>query len=194
MFLYFPARRLPKVAREFLTYSRSPSAQIVIRRAGYVDQAPEEVAINFQGDRFANAISVAGEDVALEELQRMVGRLTPMKRLTTSFRFEAGRTQLDAQSRSNVQQFARALEAGTYDGREVLFVGFSDGDGPASGNREIALKRSDAVRRAVLAAAETINPDLLTLDIDAFGEAMPMACDDSAWGRQVNRRVEIWVR
>jgi phosphate transport system substrate-binding protein len=45
-----------------------------------------------------------------------------------------------------------------------------------------------------LAAAETINPDLLTLDIDAFGEAMPMACDDSAWGRQVNRRVEIWVR
>ncbi len=194
MFLYFPARRLPKVAREFLTYTRSPSAQIVIRRAGYVDQAPEEVAINFQGDRFANAISVAGEDVALEELQRMVGRLTPMKRLTTSFRFEAGRTQLDAQSRSNVQQFARALEAGTYDGREVLFVGFSDGDGPASGNREIALKRSDAVRRAVLAAAETINPDLLTLDIDAFGEAMPMACDDSAWGRQVNRRVEIWVR
>jgi phosphate transport system substrate-binding protein len=30
--------------------------------------------------------------------------------------------------------------------------------------------------------------------VDAFGEAMPMACDDTAWGRQVNRRVEVWVR
>jgi len=32
------------------------------------------------------------------------------------------------------------------------------------------------------------------LDVDAFGETMPMACDDSDWGRQVNRRVEVWVR
>ncbi|MEQ9692842.1 phosphate ABC transporter substrate-binding/OmpA family protein [Shimia sp. SDUM112013] len=194
MFLYFPARRLPKVARAFLAYTRTPSAQIVIRRAGFVDQAPEEVPVNLQGDRFVNAISVAGADVELAELQRMTERLNPLKRLTTSFRFEAGRTQLDAQSRSNVQQFARALEAGVYDGRQVLFVGFSDGNGPALGNREIALKRAESVRRAVLEAAETINPDLLSLEVDAFGEAMPMACDDSAWGRQVNRRVEIWVR
>jgi phosphate transport system substrate-binding protein len=28
----------------------------------------------------------------------------------------------------------------------------------------------------------------------SFGEALPMACDDTSWGRQVNRRVEVWVQ
>jgi phosphate transport system substrate-binding protein len=43
-------------------------------------------------------------------------------------------------------------------------------------------------------AAETANLERIGLELEAFGEAMPMACDDTAWGRQVNRRVEVWVR
>ncbi|WP_390911717.1 substrate-binding domain-containing protein [Pseudosulfitobacter sp. SM2401] len=194
MFLYIPARRLPKVGRDFLGYTRGPSAQILIRRAGFVDQAPEEVSIADQGNRFANAITTAGPEISLEELQRMTRTLTGMARLTTSFRFEAGSIRLDAQSRSNVQQLARALEIGKYDARRILFVGFSDGDGAAKANRDIALRRAEAVQRAVIAAAETANLDRLSLGVDAFGEALPMACDDSEWGRQANRRVEVWVR
>lgn len=194
MFLYTPARRLPKVGRDFLAYTRGPSAQILIRRAGFVDQAPEEVPISDQGNRFANAITTAGPEIKLEELQRMTRTLEGMARLTTSFRFEAGSIRLDAQSRSNVQQLARALEVGKYDARRILFVGFSDGDGAASANRSIALRRAEAVQRAVITAAETANLDRLDVGVDAFGEALPMACDDSAWGKQANRRVEVWVR
>lgn len=194
MFLYLPARRFPKLVREFLSYLRDPSAQLVIRRAGFVDQAPEEIAINEQGDRFANAIARAGEEVGLEELKRMVDLLAPLRRLTTTFRFEAGSARLDAQSRSNVMQLARALEVGLYDARRLVFVGFSDGDGPAEANRRIAMQRAQTVRTAVVNAAETANLERIALDVAAFGEAMPMACDDTAWGRQVNRRVEVWVR
>tara|TARA_R110002049_G_scaffold44333_6_gene130248 strand:- start:106309 stop:107868 length:1560 start_codon:yes stop_codon:yes gene_type:complete len=194
MFLYFPARRLPLIAREFLAFTRGPAAQLVIRRAGFVDQTPEEIAVEDQGNRFANAITVAGPETSLGELQRMTATLTPMARLTTSFRFEAGSIRLDAQSRSNVQQLARALEQGQYDARQLVFVGFSDGDGAAKANRDIALRRAEAVRRAVSAAAVTANLERVTLGVDAFGEAMPMACDDSEWGRQANRRVEVWVR
>jgi phosphate transport system substrate-binding protein len=194
MFLYFPARRLPLITREFLAFTRSQTAQFVIRRAGFVDQAPEEIPVEEQGNRFANAIIVAGGETSLEELQRMTATLVPMARLTTSFRFEAGSIRLDAQSRSNVQQLARALEQGQYDSRRLMFVGFSDGEGAARANREIALRRAEAVRRAVTAAAVTANLPRIDLRVDAFGEAMPMACDDSEWGRQVNRRVEVWVR
>ena len=88
----------------------------------------------------------------------------------------------------------QALEVGQYDARRLLFVGFSDGEGAARANREIALRRAEAVRRAVTTAAVTVNLERVTLDVDAFGEALPMACDDSAWGRQANRRVEVWVR
>lgn len=194
MFLYIPARRLPKLARDFLTYTRSPSAQIVIRRAGFVDQAPEELSINEQGDRFANAISLIGSEVRLSEVKRLVNTLSPMKRLSTSFRFRAGSSALDAQSLSNVQQLARALERGVYDERRLIFVGFSDGAGAADANKRIALERANAVLGAVKQAAETVSFDRLNIGVEAFGEVLPMACDDSAWGRQVNRRVEIWVQ
>ncbi|MFS4581578.1 substrate-binding domain-containing protein [Phaeobacter sp. C3_T13_0] len=194
MFLYLPTRRLPKLARDFLSYVRGPGAQIVIRRAGFVDQAPERIPMNIQGDRLANAISAAGPEVPLDELQRLVTRLDGLQRLTTSFRFEPGSTRPDAQSRSNINQLARSLEAGAYDARQLVFVGFSDGDGPASGNKAIAIKRAEAVRDAVIKAAETANIERTEIEVAAFGETLPMACEDQRWGRQVNRRVEIWVR
>lgn len=194
VFLYVPARRLPRLARDFLTYLDTGPAQQVVRRAGFVDQTPETIPIDHQGGRFANAIRFAGPDTPLEELQRMVVTLAPWQRLTTTFRFETGSTRLDAQSRANVDQLARAIEAGSYDRKRLLLVGFSDGIGPASGNRSIALRRAETVRRAIEEAATATDPDRLEIATDAFGEAMPMACDDSAWGRQVNRRVEVWVQ
>jgi phosphate transport system substrate-binding protein len=194
VFLYQPALRLPKLAREFLSYTRSAQAQYVIRRAGFVDQLPEEVPIDAQGDRFANAIAHAGAAVPLQELQRMTARLSGMKRLTTSFRFQTGSADLDAQSQSNVALMARALESGQYDGRDVIFIGFSDGEIGVEQSGESAAERAETVRRAVLAAAQTIDLDRIDLKTDAFGEAMPIACDDSTWGRDVNRRVEVWVR
>lgn len=194
MFLYLPERRLAKVARDFLAYVRGPGAQIVIRRAGFVDQAPERISMNAQGDRLTNAILAAGPEVSLGELQRLAHTLSGFRRLSTSFRFEAGSARPDAQSRSNIAQLARALETGLYDGKVLKFVGFSDGQGVASANRKIALKRATGLRDTVLTTAETVSLERVELQVEAFGEALPMACDDSAWGRQVNRRVEVWVR
>jgi phosphate transport system substrate-binding protein len=194
MFLYLPARRLPALARDFLRYAQSSAAQIVIRRAGFVDQAPEEVAIDLQGNRLANAITVAKDGPELVELRRMIKTLTGQKRLSLSFRFEPGATGLDAQSRANIELLANALMTGTYDGRSVTFVGFSDGIGEAEGNLKIAQKRAIAVRNAVIAATESADLSHVALSTEAFGEAMPMACDDTEWGRHVNRRVEVWIR
>lgn len=194
MFLYLPARRLPQVARDFLSYVRSPAAQAVIRRAGFVDQAPERVPVSRQGSRLANAVLAAEGQVGLEELQRLVTSLRDMRRLTVSFRFEPGSARPDAQSRSNIEQLARALEAGEFDAKQLVFAGFSDGVGPAEGNRKIALKRAQSVRDAVVKAAETADLERVDIRTEGFGEALPMACDDSDWGRQINRRVEVWVR
>lgn len=194
MFLYIPARRLPRLAREFLFYTQSVPAQQVIRRAGFVDQQPEAIALDRQGDRFVNAIANAGSDTTLDDLQQMIAVLGPMQRLTTTFRFDAGSSGLDAQSRAHVDQLARRLEDGSFDGRTLTFIGFSDGEGPAASNRVIAERRAEAVRQAVIRAAETADLSQVMLDINAFGEALPMACDDSEWGRKVNRRVEVWLR
>ena len=193
LFLYTPARRLPKTARDFLQYLGTPDAQRFVRRAGFVGQNVVPISVAAQGERLANAISRAGEEVGLADLQRMTAALTGRARLSLSFRFRAGSTALDAQSEANVRQLAELLEGGQFDGKELLFAGFSDGDGPAAANQSIALKRADAVMAAVRDAAPMMDGERVGLVADGFGEAMPMACDDSEWGRQVNRRVELWI-
>ncbi len=193
VFAYVPNRRLPRIAREFMSYAASPAAQPVVRRAGFVDQFPEAIGVDAQGLRLASAIAAAGDEVSLGDLQEMVAKLSGLARLTVTFRFEGGSTDLDAQSRSNVALLAEALERGVFDDRRLLFVGFSDSQGPADTNRQLARQRARAVREAVRVAAATADQGRITLDTVAFGEAMPMACDDVDWGRSINRRVEVWL-
>lgn len=194
MFLYLPQRAQHPGINAFFDWLRSPSAQLVIRRAGFVDLAAVPIPVAEQGERLANAILNAGAEVPLRELQRMVRLLAPRVRMSSTFRFEPGSTRLDGQSRSNVLQLAQAIRDGRFGGRELMFVGFSDGLGPASANRDLSSARADAVRRDVVRALGGDLPTNVVMDTDAFGEAMPMACDDTIWGQQTNRRVELWVR
>ncbi|MBK1636847.1 phosphate ABC transporter substrate-binding/OmpA family protein [Rhodovulum adriaticum] len=194
LFLYTPARRLPLFAREFLDYLQSPTAQLVVRRAGFVDLMRDRIPLRQQGDRLAQAISTAGTEVPLSELKRLVRILDGAERLTSTFRFRNGATELDAQSHANVAALARALEAGLFNGRTLIFVGFTDGAGAATVNRRIARDRAEAVRDAVRARATAADPAAVALRVAAFGEALPIACDQSDWGGLINRRVEVWLR
>ncbi len=194
LMLYLATPRLPKLGRDFIIFARGRSAQLVVQRTGYVDQTAEDLPLNQQGERLANAIAVAEGADGLDRMQQMVARLRGMSRLTTSFRFEPGVTRLDAQSRANVRALAAELQAGQYDGRELLFAGFSDGQGREELNRAIARQRAEGVRAAVLATVDDMAPERVEITVEGFGEAMPMACDEVTWGRNVNRRVEVWVR
>lgn len=193
-FLYMPARRLPPVARAFLAYLGTEGAQAVVRRAGFVDLGHEAIPLAGQGLRLANAIARAGDEVPLSELKRLVARVEGAVRLTPTFRFEGGEAQLDAQSSAHIAALARAVEAGAFDDRTLIFLGFSDSLGSAPANRKIARARAEAVRDAVLATATLADRSRLRLMVDAFGEALPIACDDAEWGRRANRRVEVWLR
>jgi phosphate transport system substrate-binding protein len=194
MFLYAPARRLPAVARDFLSFLSTPAAQRVIRRAGFIDLGTRRQPLSAQGERLANAILAAGGETSLDDLQGMVRALSGADRLSHTFRFRPGAAGLDAPSRGSAIQLSEALEAGVYDGHEILFVGFSDGEGSAAANLRIARVRAETAMAAVRALADTADYGRLAFRALAFGEALPMACDDSDWGRRVNRRVEVWVR
>ena len=191
--LYTPARRLPLLAREFLEFASSSAAHVVIRRAGFVDQSITRTGFNHQGDRLAHAILRAGPEIPLEELQRLVDTLRNRERLSTTFRFEAG-TRLDVQSSENIFRLARAMETGAFDGKSLLFAGFSDGEGPAVPNKTLALERAQMILEQVREAAEVADFSQIAVSAAAFGEALPMACDDTNWGRAINRRVEVWVK
>lgn len=194
LYLYMPARQLPKIAREFLIFLRSDEAQTAVRQAGFIDQLPVENPVAKQGRRLANAILAAGDGVDLDMLKNMAELMVDHTRLSLTFRFRRGSTTLDAPSLSNVLLLAHGLEAGWFDGQNIRFVGFSDGSGQASINMRLAKERAQNVMNAVREAAETLDGERVSMFAETFGEALPMACDDTVWGRQVNRRVEVWLQ
>lgn len=193
LFMYIPNRRFPKIIREFFAFIRTPEAAQIVAQMGFVNQTPLEIPLKAQGDRLANAILRAGDETTLGDIQDMVSELRDGQRITTTFRFEPGSSRLDAQSRANVGRLAEVLEAGIFGDREVTFVGFSDGDGGAVANRRIALRRADVVKAAVLREATLFDPKRAGVFSKGYGEAMPMACDETEWGSRVNRRVEAWL-
>ena len=193
-YLYLPRRRMPALAREFVTFLASDPAQAAVRGAGFIDQTIEYTPLSVQGDRLARAILATGEEVGAGALRSMLGALSGAVRLTPTFRFEDGSADLDAPSRANVALVAHAVSGGAFDGGELLVAGFSDGQGGAAANLALSRERAAAVRAALEGALSEAERDKVTFVDQGFGETSPLSCDEDDWGRSVNRRVELWWR
>ena len=193
IYLLTPRRRLPLLAREFLDFLPTPPAQAVIAAAGYVDRRPETQAMTADGLRLINAIQGAGEEIALADLKRLVAGMAGADRLSLTFRFEDGSSTLDAQSRENLADLAKLLATDAFKNEALVFAGFSDGSGAAAANLDLSRARAQSVADALRSEAPDLPKDLIPA-IDAYGETMPLACDDTAQGRQLNRRVELWIK
>lgn len=193
LFMYMPTRRVAPELAAWRSWLFSADAQLIASRAGFVDRGVDPMPIAQQGDRITQAVLQAGPEVDLDVLQGMLDSLAKRERLTTTFRFTPGSTRLDAQSRSNLLQLARGVRDGDFDDVRLFLIGFSDGKGPASANATLSMARAQSVRRALANLLGGELPDNVNISVDAYGEALPIACDDTAWGRQTNRRVELWV-
>lgn len=187
-----PKRRLPLMAREFLDFLDLPAAQSAVQTAGLVDKTPEIRAMTQDGWRLINAIKGADDGAGLEELQRLVTLMERAQRLSYTFRFQGGSTDLDARSAENLADLALRIDAGLIDPSRLVLVGFSDGSGAAEANLTLSQDRAQAVQTALALALPTLPADRLPASM-AFGESLPIACDETAAGRRLNRRVELWV-
>lgn len=74
-----------------------------------------------------------------------------------------------------------------YPQRRVLIEGFTDSIGSEASNLQLSVRRSNAVRTAFINAGISRQ----RIDTYGYGEAYPVAANDSAEDRQLNRRVEI---
>lgn len=192
--VYLRAGRAAPELRSFLRFLTTPEARAVVRRAGLAELAPAPRTMGEQGDRLTAAILAAGPELSLGDLQRVVRELSGASRLSYSFRFETGSASLDAISDGLMQVVAAEADAGGFDGRRLVFAGFTDSAGNAGANRTLSLQRARAAAAAFTAALTRPLAGRITVDALGFGQAMPIACDDTELGRHLNRRVELWLR
>jgi outer membrane protein OmpA-like peptidoglycan-associated protein len=71
--------------------------------------------------------------------------------------------------------------------RTVLVEGFTDSTGSAAHNQELSERRANAVRSALMEMG--VAPERIAMR--GYGERYPVAPNDTAGNRQLNRRVEI---
>jgi outer membrane protein OmpA-like peptidoglycan-associated protein len=99
--------------------------------------------------------------------------------------FSTDQARLNANGMRTVKKIAVILEQNPQ--RNVLIEGFADSTGSASYNRKLSRRRAASVRNALL--EQGVASERMT--ILAFGESYPVASNDTAENRQLNRRVEI---
>ena len=99
--------------------------------------------------------------------------------------FDTGRAELKSGGVRNVEKLSGFLKA--YPQRKVMIEGYTDSVGGDEMNRTLSTRRADAVRAALL--SQGVGSDRLATM--GYGESHPVAGNDSASGRQLNRRVEI---
>ena len=99
--------------------------------------------------------------------------------------FDTGRAELRSGGMRNVEKLGGFLK--TYPQRTVMIEGFTDSVGGDAQNQTLSARRADAVR----AALQGLGVGTERLATRGYGESFPVAANDSASGRQLNRRVEI---
>ena len=185
-------RRLPLLTREFLSFLRSPASSEAVATAGFIDRSASRQPMTADGLRLINAIQGAGEDVTLDDLKRLAGIMDGADRVSLTFRFEDGSSTLDATSQDNLSDLAQLIASGQYRDQKLVLAGFSDGSGAAEANLALSVERAAKVAQELAAVAPDLSPAQMPV-VEGFGEALPMACDETVIGRQLNRRVELWV-
>lgn len=99
--------------------------------------------------------------------------------------FNTDRAKLKQSGLSNVQKLADILKQNPQ--RVVLIEGYTDNTGTPEHNQRLSERRALAVGTALTELG--ISRDRITTR--GYGEAYPVASNDTAAGRQFNRRVEI---
>jgi len=99
--------------------------------------------------------------------------------------FSVNKAQLSSGGVRNVQKLAAFLNQ--YPQRKVLIEGHTDSTGSHSLNQTLSERRADAVRTALVDMG--VSSDRIATR--GYAEAYPVASNNTAAGRQLNRRVEI---
>ncbi len=193
VYFQIPRRHIGLVLREFLDFLSTPAAERAIATSGYVDRAVTSQPLTADGLRLINAINGAGADTSLEDLKRLTALMDGRARLSMTFRFAGGSSTLDSHSRDGLADLALMLEADVFKGQELSLVGFSDGSGAAAANLDLSRVRAEAVLTVLRQFAPQL-PEARLPRIEALGEILPIACDETGAGRRLNRRVELWVK
>jgi outer membrane protein OmpA-like peptidoglycan-associated protein len=165
------------------------NAEAAQRQAASERQAANDAQLNAQAARQQTQDAESRARQLEAQLKEMEAKKTERGMVITlgDVLFDTDRAQLKSGGVRNVQKLADFFKQ--YPQRKLMIEGFTDSTGSNSHNQDLSEKRAESVRTALLDMG--IARDRITSR--GYGESYPAAGNDTAAGRQLNRRVEIVV-
>jgi phosphate transport system substrate-binding protein len=171
LYLYTPTTPANSFTRLFVDFALSKQGQDLVASNGFIAQNIATVA---------QAVS----DSAPAEYKRLTRNA---QRLSLNFRFQAGESMQDNKAQVDMDRVVSLISERGAAGGKILLFGFADSVGSPAVNQALS---SD---RARLIESELVRRGLKPAVVRGFGSELPVASNETADGREKNRRVEIWI-
>ncbi|VUD58727.1 Outer membrane protein A [Thalassocella blandensis] len=109
----------------------------------------------------------------------------PPVETTVNFAFDSA--ELSGEAKETLQDINEKLAEENYHNMRVVISGYADAVGGRAYNQELSERRAQSVKDYL----QYSSTDIVDVDVQGYGETNPVMENDSAYGRQKNRRVEI---
>jgi phosphate transport system substrate-binding protein len=191
LYLYNRGDLSNELAQQFLGFTTSTEASNVIKQAGFIDLGIELRDNAFDSEHAQRLMFMGGSKFESDVAKEFIELMKTADRLSTTFRFRTGSSQLDPRGQLDLARLVDYVAA-MPQGATVTFVGFSDDVGEFEPNRGLSKNRAESIV-AALKAAGGDKVAHVTIGATGFGEIAPAACNTGDLGRSINRRVETWI-
>lgn len=186
--------QVPDFAENIGDYIATDFGQQSIASQGLVTQELRTMPMQDQGARLLTSVLASEDDRTSSRVMRdYLLQVSNAKRISTSLRFLSGATTLDTKAVGDIARISEIVRSREYDGYEVLIFGFSDSYGQLDSNLSISKRRAESVMD-ILLRENSGYLDRTNVSTYGIGPIAPVSCNNTDDGRQLNRRVEIWIR
>lgn len=170
-----------------LIAAKLSEAETARQQAAAAQQTAEQQAAALAAARTQQERDQALISQQEQQLKELDAKQTPRGMVITlgDVLFAVNKAQLSAGGVRNVQKLADFLNR--YPQRKVLIEGHTDSTGSRSINQPLSERRADAVRSALVGMGIGVD----RIETRGYAEDYPVASNNDAAGRQMNRRVEI---
>jgi phosphate transport system substrate-binding protein len=172
LYLYTPATARNKYLQMFVEFALSRQGQDVVAANGFVSQNVQHAA---------QTVS----DTAPDEYKLLT---EGAERLSLDFRFQAGKSEQDNKAQMDLDRIASLIAEQGHTGDRILLFGFTDNAGTSEESQALSLSQAKTVERQL--NQRGIKPAV----VRGLGSVLPVASNSSNEGREMNRRVEIWMK
>ena len=101
--------------------------------------------------------------------------------------FSTNQATLQSQARQSIQKMAEVLKS--YPDTDIIIAGHTDSDGSDDYNQKLSERRAQAVADYL----KSLGVASSRLKTTGYGETQPVQSNDTAAGKQANRRVEVAI-